>query len=185
VKYLIPVAAVLALAICGLIRRETTDAQPVRLASTPSVEGEDTLGVVEAECSSRPSEATAATAPVPAPSDPAPEPAAAEPSRRSEMLETLKVRLELTPAQEVQVAEALRSRAKELRECQEAYRKTGVFVPREYGSRLIRMKESWYRQIDGVLDSEQHRTFDELVAKGFFRPGTDFTVDLMTMSVIR
>ena len=183
-KYLIPAAALLALAICGLIRREATDARPFRLASPPTAEVADNPGVVEADCSSRPPESPAEPAPVPAHSGPAPE-SAAMPSQASEMLETLKVRLELTPAQELQVAEALRSRAKELRECQEAYRKTGVFVPREYGSRLLRMKETWYRRIDGVLDSDQHWTFDGLVADGFFRPGTDFSVDLMTMSVIR
>jgi 23S rRNA G2445 N2-methylase RlmL len=101
------------------------------------------------------------------------------------MLQLLKVRLELREAQEAPISEVLKVRAKELQELQEFYRKTGVFNPPEYGERLARMKVTWYRRIDGVLDSEQHWRFERLVDEGFFRPGTDFSVDLLKEAVLR
>jgi hypothetical protein len=101
-----------------------------------------------------------------------------------ELLSVLRVNLELTEEQEPAVAAALRGRASDLQESQEAIRKSGVFTPREYGQSLLRMKETWYRNVDSSLDSSQHRRFQELVSKGFFRPGTEFTADLKEMIVL-
>jgi hypothetical protein len=183
VKYLIPAAAILVLGLCGLVRHEAAAVRPDRVAPRETLQAMEPPQVAEAARDSRLPEPKVETVQTPTPAVPGPDPAAAPDIR--EMLQTLRARLELTSVQEPQIAEALRLRVKELQACQEAYRKTGVFIPREYGSQLVRMKETWYRRIDGMLDSQQHQTFDRLVAEGFFRPGTDFMVDLMTMSVLR
>jgi len=97
----------------------------------------------------------------------------------------LKDELALTEQQNERVHEALVMRELELRECQDAIRKSGVFDPRAYGKKLIGMKEGWTRNIDGVLDSRQHQRFQELLASGILRPGTEFLADLDSMTVIR
>lgn len=180
-KYLIPAAALLVLGVCGLVRPQAASVRPDRVAAQEAFQVVEPPGVSEAVRVSNPVAPRMEIAAAPTPEVLRP----AEGPDIREMLQTLRIRLGLTAVQEPQVAEALKLRVKELQECQEAYRKTGVFIPREYGNQLARMKETWYRRIDGVLDSHQHQTFDRLVAEGYFRPGTDFSVDLMTMSVLR
>jgi hypothetical protein len=106
-------------------------------------------------------------------------------SRTQEMSSSLRETLGLTEDQGFRVDSALAARAAELQSVQDAIRKSGVFNPRDYGRSLLRMKDSWFRNIDGVLDSRQHVLFVDMVAKGFLRPGTEFLADLEVLTVVR
>ncbi len=102
-----------------------------------------------------------------------------------EMGFALRDELALTEQQMERVCAVLEVRATELQDCHDAIRKSKVFDPKGYGKTLSLMKEGWFRNIDSVLDSRQHGRFQELVADGILRPGTEFLADLDDMTVIR
>jgi len=188
-KYLIPAAAILILGIYGSSRRSGEAAKPDRVVVGGIVQETELPGVPEivrdsGSLLSRSAETSPATSGVPAAAlSEAPRQIPA--SEIQEMLDVLGWELGLTGEQRPRVIEALKGRVQDLRGCHQAYRENGVFVPAEYGKQLARLKENWFRNIDGILDSGQHHRFVQLVNDGFFRPGTEFTVDLNTMTVLR
>lgn len=185
-KYLIPAAAILGLAFCGLLRRENSVlGQPgagIRnAAQTPERLGGPEFVQNSAErVFSIPSEAKS--------TQPKTESVALQtgPGVQSQEMEfVLRDELELSEQQLTRISLCFQDRAVELQECHEVIRKSGVFVPKEYGKALGRMKDGWYRRIDAVLDTRQHARFEELVAEGFLRSGTEFTINLNEMVVVQ
>jgi hypothetical protein len=189
VKYLIPVAAILVLGFLGATHRAVEVPKPDRTIAGGNPEHGDLRGAPESVRGSRSPfpEPAAGTTGKPVATVPDTSVAADDvpASGIQEMLDLLRAKLVLGVEQEPRVKDALKQRVRDLAACQQAYRKNGVFVPAEYGKQLVRLKESWFRSIDGVLDSEQHLLFVQLVHDGFFRPGTEFTVDLGSMTVLR
>lgn len=124
------------------------------------------------------------TGPIQAPLDPGsktPEPRAAprktpEPSWRK-LFSGLTGELTLASLQQESVESVLRERQEEIRICHEEIRKSGLLDMRRYEWQVARMKESWYRRIDGLLDAAQHERFVALVEQGFFNEGLGFTED--------
>ena len=185
-KFGMPGAALLLiLGICGLARREAAAGRVAPAPAARECRALDGAGVLDVMPDSRP---TRAEEPRIAPEAPVPQdanPAIPAPSGESRaMLDVLRTNLMLTEQQDPLVVAALRTRLRELQDCQGAYRRSGVFLPREYGRQLLRLKESWYRAIDGILDSKQHAMFDALVQEGYFRPGTEFSVEMDELVVI-
>jgi hypothetical protein len=94
----------------------------------------------------------------------------------------LQKELSLAPLQQGFVEQILRERLEEIRNCHEEIRKSRVLDVALYDWQVARMKESWYRRVDGVLDPAQHLRFVALVEKGLFNEGlgvmieTDMTV---------
>lgn len=189
-KHLLPVLALLILGICGMMRRQGAELRDPLLpadrvdpaSQAPRVMDADrAAGPVRLETAKSAESPTGALSPVGVPPG---SPTSGPQVDIKEMLSVLRTNLELSEEQEPAVVAALRGRANDLQESQEAIRKSGVFTPREYGRTLLRMKETWYRNVDSILDSSQHRRFQELVNEGFFRPGTEFTADLNEMIVL-
>jgi len=186
VKYLIPVVTTGVLAVCGLLRREdlvagqegppgrnSSEIPRLRRETESATVAVNTSVMGASEASARPllkDDATMTVMPGPA---------------TQEMVLLLRDELGLTEEQQGRVSAFLGEREAELKECHEAIRKSGVFMPREYGRTLARMKVGWYRKIDGILDSRQHLRFEVLVAEGLLRPGTEFGVNLNEMTVLR
>jgi len=190
VKYLIPAGALLVLMVCGLARRQGAETRPLPHNPQPSAQApvsQDGEPGIPSPSALQAAPDVRATPALPASVVRAPGGASLDVKTPGpdEMLNALQSRLALSEAQCDKAARALRDRAKDLEACQGAYRASGVFVPREYGSTLVRLKEAWYRSIDGILDSEQHLQFDVLVREGFFQPGTEFRADLSKITVAR
>jgi hypothetical protein len=179
--------ALLVFAVCALNRRQEADAKPLPPASQRRAP-ELAYPEVAPEL---PAPRTAAAIPNPAVltarAVQAPEGAAfpGKAPATDEMLNVLQSRLDLSEAQRDEAERALRDRTRDLDACQRQYRASGIFVPQEYGRKLIELKEAWYRSIDGFLDSEQHARFEVLVREGFFQPGTEFRADLSLITVVR
>jgi hypothetical protein len=116
-----------------------------------------------------------------APTSKVPEPAAAVrkapelPWRK--LSQVLAGELTLTSVQQGSVEQILRERQEEIRSCHDQIRKTRLLDMRHYEWQVGRMKESWYRKIDGLLDASQHERFVALVEQGFFNDGLGFTED--------
>lgn len=83
----------------------------------------------------------------------------------------------LTPLQAGTVEQILRDRAEEIRRCHEEIRRARILDMRQYEWQVGKMKEFWYRRIDGVLDAKQHERFVALVQQGLFNEGLGFTED--------
>lgn len=189
-KRLLPVSALIVLGICGLSRRQGPEVRPLPQPSVRTVQDFGTPDLPPEISIPRTREAGAGSGNV------APQPEGrlrVEEEVRTNtsasdidgMLNILQSRLDLSEVQSEQAAQALRERMRDLQACQEAYRLSGVFVPREYGGKLARLKESWYRSIDCILDTDQHAKFDALVRDGYFQPGTEFRADLNQITVLR
>jgi hypothetical protein len=81
----------------------------------------------------------------------------------------------MSPLQQESVEQILRDRTEEIRICHEEIRRAQLLDMRYYEWQVGRMKESWFRRIDRLLDSDQHRGFVELVEQGLFNEGLGFT----------
>jgi hypothetical protein len=186
VKYLIPTLAVLVLALCAGLHREEKGTLAPPTQGQPKVKVPEAKGLAEVGSEPLPATSLKAVEAVRVlPSIEAAKAPSAPNLSTQEMSDKLRDELSLSEEQLVRVNTALQERSAELAECHESIRRSGVFVPMEYGKQLQRMKDGWYRKIDGVLDSHQHLIFDDLVGKGFLRPGTEFAADLNVMTVIR
>jgi hypothetical protein len=190
VKRLLPISALIILGICGLARRQGQNARPLPQPSVRSVQEFGTPDIASGNSDPRAREFGVGSGNVAPPLEAPPPVEEGVRANRSAsdidgMLNVLQSRLDLSEVQSERVALALGERARDLQACQEAYRVSGVFVPREYGCKLARLKESWYRSIDGILDTDQHTKFDALIRGGFFQPGTEFRADLNSITVLR
>lgn len=85
--------------------------------------------------------------------------------------------LKLTSMQQGTVDQVLRERQEEIRTCHEEIRKARLLDMRHYEWQVGRMKESWYRRIDALLDAAQHERFVAVAEQGFFNDGLGFTED--------
>jgi hypothetical protein len=85
--------------------------------------------------------------------------------------------LSLTGLQQEAVEQIFLDRSDEIRICHEGIRRSRVLDVRQYEWQVGRMKESWYRKIDSLLDSVQHGRFVALVEQGLFNEGLGFTED--------
>jgi hypothetical protein len=83
--------------------------------------------------------------------------------------------LDFTEIQKAGVDRILRDRVHEIQKCHDTIRQAGVLDMRHYEWQVGRMKESWFRRIDALLDSLQHERFVVLVEKGFFNDGLGIT----------
>jgi hypothetical protein len=186
VKYLIPAAAIGILSLCGLLRREDPGAvqQQRTVLKASEISQLPRYGDADAKVAEAPSSGASEAGSRSSMEKKSVQPATPSPMTQ-EMELILKDELELSEEQQIRISAFLGEREAELRECHETIRKSGVFIPREYGKVLGRMKPGWYLKIDGVLDSRQHLRFDELVAEGFLRPGTEFGANLNEMIVVR
>jgi len=186
VKFLIPAAAILVVGAVVYIRKDEAG------VSCPSPRTHQEPGIEPVSLSTDKGQEQVPVAPKPiqekaaqiTPVEITPTPKIPNASTQ-EMGFALRDELALTEQQMERVNAVLETRATELQDCHDSIRKSKIFNPREYGKTLGQMKDGWFRNIDTVLDSRQHGRFQELVADGILRPGTEFLVDLDGMTVIR
>jgi hypothetical protein len=183
VKIAIPLAAILIFGIAAgvhpaFVAPGEPERRPLRTAEaafpTPETAASPAVGAPGAKASVPPAGEGA-------PGGKAPEAVAsarkpAEPAWRKTSLQLAR-ELALTPLQQGSVEQILQERREEIRKCHEEIRKARVLDVRQYEWQVGRMKESWYRQIDRLLDAEQHRRFVTLVENGLFNEGLGFTED--------
>lgn len=175
-KYGIPLGALLLLGLAVGFHRAAVD--PVRRVDRPVLEAREVA--VEAPLlvprEVRPSASEAGAAPLKSgqsASSAAPK-GSGGPAWRG-LSGTLASQLALTTLQKESVDQILRDRAEEIRVCHEQIRKSKLLDMRQYEWQVGKMKESWFRRIDGLLDSDQHRRFVAIVEQGFFNEGLGIT----------
>jgi len=180
VKYAIPLGALLALAVGVFLRqaslnkgagRRVPDYQQGQVAEfLPELKFVDSMALIPTIVertetqSSRPEIKPASVA------------ASSSPGWRK-LLSNLERGLTLSLVQKPRVEEILRQRDAEIQGCHDSIRKSGMLDVRAFEWEVARLKESWYRQVDALLDSAQHEQFVILVEKGLFNEGLAFTVD--------
>jgi len=190
VKYVLPCAAILTLAVCALARAERKVVnQPSVIASeagrsesspTPAAQSSSQVPPVpEKEPEVPPGSGAPSTASVQVPS------MVEDRSQAQEILESL-APLELSEEQADRTLAVLQDRAEELKRLHREIRSSGVFNPGKYSRELLHGQDLWFRRIDALLDVRQHETFLDLVRnQGVLRHGTDFTVHNGELTIVR
>jgi hypothetical protein len=173
VKYAIPVGTLILLGLAAALQRASVlPAEPPRQGPLPEAvlgeKQEPTAARDEAHRTPVPQVRT--SEPVAAPRTPA------VPSWRR-LYAQVDRSLMLTSSQQGSVQDLLRERENEIRECHSAIRTSGLLDIRDYEWKVARMKESWYRRIDALLDGIQHERFVALVSEGLFNDGLAFTIE--------
>ena len=178
-KYTIPLGALLLLGIAAGVHRVSgesllSDPQPVS-----TVEVRPVAAVAETRPASGGNPERSAEAPS-TPAIPTPVPSrsqAEEAAPWRKLSNTLNQSLSLTTSQEGRVEQILRERTEEIRVCHAEMRRAQLIDVQQYEWQVARMKESWFKRIDALLDARQHRQFVLLAEQGFFNDGLGFTVD--------
>lgn len=120
-------------------------------------------------------EAERAEAAAASPAVSAPKPPSVGDARRLEGV--LARELELTPAQQAQVADILRERRQAIEAYHRELRASGVFRPRDYDRRVGALVDLSYSRIGQILDSAQNRKFAELVRTGRLGDAVPFDIE--------
>ena len=175
-KYGIPLGALLLLGLAAGFHRAAVD--PVRRVDRPVLEAAEV--VAEAPLSVPKDGRSSAPEARPAPLKSGPPVSSAAPKGSPgqvwrSLSGTLTTQLALTSLQKESVDQILRDRAEEIRVCHEEIRRSKLLDMRQYEWQVAKMKESWFRRIDGLLDSDQHRRFVAIVELGFFNDGLGIT----------
>ncbi|HXG60048.1 MAG TPA: hypothetical protein VNO22_01625 [Planctomycetota bacterium] len=101
-------------------------------------------------------------------------PSAGDPRRLGDVLAR---ELELSSAQQTQVAEILRQRQEAVEAYHRELRASGVFRPRDYDRRVGTIVDLSYTRIAQVLDAAQNRKFAELVRTGRLGDAVPFDIE--------